>query len=553
MKRLLFFLLLVSSAHATTYTATDGGQSAVASAIALATNDGDIVIIPADNKTWASGVTVSKGITIQGAGGGWAKGSSTDSITIGTGSKTFNVQGGLGFVTSESVRAVQKSDGATNFMQGTVTSYTDNVTSGVLVVNVTSTGGSGTFNAWNFVQPGLTQITHNAGTSTLFTLNESSTNNIRVTGINFIRGTGTGRFVEIPSTSITNQPVVFTYCQFQELDTLNTPIVFHSSSKHGVVSHCYFHTGFNWTHGANVTAQAFSFDIQGGGSDANSQATWTQPSAWGMLDTNGNKCFYIEDCWIMGYWSQATNVDGGIRAVIRHTYYDNSGGSSHGIDSTCYGMRTLEEYNNTFIHDFIHIPSGCSGGGCTRISANIPYFWFQRGGSSIWHDNVFPSSTNQDYPTKAIVLTAEQLQRNIGPTSCWGAPGSGQVYPCPRQVGMGYTDGTHGTTLPQGNNCIAIYTGDPEPCYQWNNSGTGNYASPAINNYGCGNPNACPNCANQPDISTYIKVGRDWLNATKPSYTAYTYPHPLVAGPIILPPPKDLHVAKNLSLLGSPK
>lgn len=71
---------------------------------------------------------------------------STTSVTsnsIGTGSKSFTVQTGLGFVVGNAVRIANS---GTNYMSGDVTSYDSGT--GALVVNVTGTAGSGTYTSW---------------------------------------------------------------------------------------------------------------------------------------------------------------------------------------------------------------------------------------------------------------------------------------------------------------------------------------------------------------------------------------------------------------------
>lgn len=77
MKRWLFILALLlfaSEAQATTYVAASCSQADIAAAMALATSgatgysDGDTVSVPAGTCTWTTAVTVSKNITIQGAG-----------------------------------------------------------------------------------------------------------------------------------------------------------------------------------------------------------------------------------------------------------------------------------------------------------------------------------------------------------------------------------------------------------------------------------------------------------------------------------------------------
>jgi carbohydrate binding protein with CBM5/12 domain len=72
-------------------------------------------------------------------------GTSTTSLTIGTGSKTFNgVDTGLAYQVGNYVRASSSANGA-NFMEGVVTAYS----SGNITLNVTRVGGSGTLASWN--------------------------------------------------------------------------------------------------------------------------------------------------------------------------------------------------------------------------------------------------------------------------------------------------------------------------------------------------------------------------------------------------------------------
>lgn len=72
------------------------------------------------------------------------QGTSTSSVAIGTGSKTFSTQAGLGFSANQWVRVANSSS---NYMEATVSSYSGTT----LVINV-PTGraiGSGTFTSWN--------------------------------------------------------------------------------------------------------------------------------------------------------------------------------------------------------------------------------------------------------------------------------------------------------------------------------------------------------------------------------------------------------------------
>ena len=79
-------------------------------------------------------------------------GYSTTSNTIGTGSKTFTVPAGLGYLSGQAVTA-QSQGTPSAYMIGTITSYS----STTLVVNIPSTagstGGSGTFTDWAILGP----------------------------------------------------------------------------------------------------------------------------------------------------------------------------------------------------------------------------------------------------------------------------------------------------------------------------------------------------------------------------------------------------------------
>jgi len=72
------------------------------------------------------------------------KGTSTSSIAIGTGSKTFTTQAGKQFAAGQFVLVLSDAD-PTNYMHGQVTSYSGTT----LVVNVTNVGGSGTHTDWS--------------------------------------------------------------------------------------------------------------------------------------------------------------------------------------------------------------------------------------------------------------------------------------------------------------------------------------------------------------------------------------------------------------------
>lgn len=93
-------------------------------------------------------VTLSPGAT----GSGAFFGTSTTSLLIGLGAKTFTTQTALQFTEGQYLIASSDAN-AGNFMVGTVTSYATG--SGALVMNILTIGGSGTHADWNISITGI--------------------------------------------------------------------------------------------------------------------------------------------------------------------------------------------------------------------------------------------------------------------------------------------------------------------------------------------------------------------------------------------------------------
>jgi hypothetical protein len=85
---------------------------------------------------------------IQGPVGPTYAGTSTSSVAIGTGSKSFSTQSGRAYLVGDILRTSDQANSA-NYMVGTVSAY--DTTTGALTITVASgnTGGSGTITAWN--------------------------------------------------------------------------------------------------------------------------------------------------------------------------------------------------------------------------------------------------------------------------------------------------------------------------------------------------------------------------------------------------------------------
>lgn len=124
---------------------------------------GQVVKLSAGFYAWSGTLTIgTSNMTLRGAGAGFL-GKSASSVAVGTGTKTFTVQNRSYWTAGDPVR-VFSSAGASNYVDGTVTSYSGNsgLGGGTLVVNATTSGGSGTKTDWIIANTGWTVITSTA-------------------------------------------------------------------------------------------------------------------------------------------------------------------------------------------------------------------------------------------------------------------------------------------------------------------------------------------------------------------------------------------------------
>jgi hypothetical protein len=263
-------------------------------------------------------------------------------------------------------------------------------------------------------------------------------------------------------------------------------------------------------------------------------SSWTTASTMGTADTTGESNLYVEDNTFTKVLQAVLDPDDNCRIVIRHNTFDNSAMASHGADTSTFGNRHLELYDNTFI--FTN-HGDCDG----SQTANVPYFIFLRGGTGVITDNTgLQNMSSCAWGNKpALNMTVMNLQRNAGPNPCWGINTSGGAkYHAPRQIGFGYVTG-RGTDGNGRTNDQLTYVGDSEPLYIWNQSFT-----PVLSDYG--SEGSGGGCTGTPDVTkNYLVSGRDYFVGTaKPGYAKYTYPHPLRSG--AMPPPAQLAAPTNL-------
>jgi hypothetical protein len=466
------------------------GSAAKVKALHNAALNGDTIALPAGTFTWSTPVTISKGIKIQGAGSGRVEGTSTSSLAIGTGSKSFTVRSGStinGFTVGETVTAHQKYI-STNWMKGTVTSWNGTT----LVLNVTNTSGSGTIAVWVFEVDASTVLVSNAP-SPLFAITESASQSVEISGIRFLTpGASTNYTAEaiLVSPAINGKPVLTHDCRFSA--TSPTTEIRYAVNR-GVVYKCYFDRGFNWYDGGTNhldNSNGVHCELGQGGT------SWTSPNTMGDADTTGTSNLYIEDCFFTGFHLGAIDFSTSIRGVFRHNVLDNSSITIHGPDTSPEGMRHAEFYNCIGIFDgtFAH----------EDWVANMNYWITWRGGSGIVTDNTFDNIISWAWGQKGGTnLECQMINRNAGPYACWN-----NGYPVPHQTGQGYP---------------AL-----EGVYIWNNN-AGLLFGPT--------QYAPDECGHGYIVTDYIQPLRDYFASAKSGYTKYTYPHPARSGSQRPPPP----------------
>ena len=339
----------------------------------------------------------------------------------------------------------------------------------------------------------------------MFTITENTTNSIDISGIKFLWGTGDGGSYLQVNGSSGGKPVLFHDC-YGEMktghDTGETQPTFGSRWS--------ISRGVTWNN--SWAAFGFTQNNQPYGIFASSYNAWTSLSTMGTSDVNGVNNFYIEDSDFHAFLNSMDGDENG-KVVVRNCLFNNSGIGTHGADTSNYGVRHYEIYDNTFLWN------GYSNG----TSMNLTYYIFLRGGTGVITDNAITDITSVDYGNKAEIIAIDMnLQRNAGPNACWGANIAGNQYPTPRQVGMGRVTGTGVDGLGRSVDSIT-YVGDSEPLYIWNNTGTYVFS---VQDYGGSD------CTNPDSSANYIVAGRDYFNdgTAKPGYTKFTYPHPLRGG-----------------------
>lgn len=263
-------------------------------------------------------------------------------------------------------------------------------------------------------------------------------------------------------------------------------------------------------------------DLLGGISFVNTtsnSALWNKPDSMGagpdstgvnLGDPTGTLDTYVENCLFQDMDMACTNFDDNARTVIRHCTLNNATLNSHGQETSTWGNRHWEIYNNRFNYS---TQGKAYGGDSYPLNMNE---WFGvRGGTGVITNNVMEDIP---YNKLGILLTVFSINRQDS-IPCQTA------YPAAHQTGQGWSavsTAQYGHPVVSKDGTGAV----PDPIYIWNNTGTETTDPGYVGVY-----QFTPDeCGNNEKIGTFLQEGRDYfVNEARPGWAPYTYPHPLRA------------------------
>ena len=509
--------------------------------------------------TWTSGVTIGKGLTINGAGTSRiiARDNGTTSVTIGTGSKSFTIINYAPRFSSASITVGQTLQifnlgASTNWMQGTVTSW--NAGTGALVMSITSTNGSGSYTKWRVrtVPTTFTSIVQSIPGSTqvpLFTINQDTTASVYIGFMQFPVATTRQTVFQInnANTADTGYKTFIHDWWIQTDPSVGTP---GGAGTNPIEAATNQFVLYNFS-AESITYEQAAFAIPD--ITINRPNPWQVTDKWGAADTGGAQNSYVE----YGSWhAMGSSCDdtGGGMLVCRDSVYDNSAMSTHGAD-TGYGLgnRYMDIYNNTWWFD-------------SNGELPLAYWAYYRGGTTYFHDNIIPQASGS-YSPPDITLQIQNLRRDAGPDPCWGAgyaSPSGQNYFSPRQIGYGNVTGAGTTSYTgvspnpvftvSGSSDSVSYVGDLDPIYIYNNQrSVGGGATALIVSVSDYSPTT--GCTNFDTVANYIQLGREYYNTptlAKPGYSPFTDPFPGTVPTVQLTPSSENFGTVNTGSSSSP-
>jgi hypothetical protein len=286
-----------------------------------------------------------------------------------------------------------------------------------------------------------------------------------------------------------------------------------------LVHDCSFKSGTTFGYTVNVKCNGAIFwndTFVGDGPDTNAlgginfvcgkygaTSSWNTADTYGSLDATGLANSYVENCQFFDAPSSCTNFDDNVRVVVRNSAISNASFMSHGQETSPYGVRQIEIYNNNFTYS-----SSGTGPSGSPYPINMNDWMIWRGGAGVMFGNSMQAIPNKT----AINLAVFSITTGGGNAPCQTG------YPAARQVGQGWSPTSSAT---YGNPVVTLDgTGAvAEGVYVWGNTGT----------VTIGLDSESDACGNGQQVANYVQAGRDYFTSAKTGYTPYTYPHPLHA------------------------
>jgi hypothetical protein len=377
-------MVILSQAGAATVTAKSVALSDVGSAIRLA-SEGDTVIVPAGTASWTSTLTITKGITLQGATT-IAGTSSSPTVTDRTVILDDIPRESHGHPSPKQQQALPQKHAA--FSAGSALSRGQPRAASKSIPSIAARTGPNRAIIIVKLTPAqsfrLTGFTFRFG---------SVTTNADNGGVHLV---GT-----CPSTRIDQ-------CHFDQL--YDNPFIMTRGQIYGVVDHCVFDE-----RPRGLTFQVFH---DGWGGRTHGDGSWADSAYFGS-----EKFLFIEDNTFRnanGYLSVGIDSYGGGRYVARHNYLVDTPIGGHGTETTgrSRGVRAIEVYNNTCVWSLVQ-PRGQLRSG-TMLEFN-----------NVWTGDKNPGSTS----------THLTCYREYWPFPFWGGANGNNPLDSNDSHGL-YTSGT---------------------------------------------------------------------------------------------------------------
>jgi hypothetical protein len=235
----------------------------------------------------------------------------------------------------------------------------------------------------------------------LFSVTENTASHIVISDIKVASGSGASNVFYLKRAA-NGKAILIHDCWFEAGP--NNGIVIDGNTSRGVA----WNNSFDSSPFGTSSMLAYRMKDGDGSSMGNS---WTTPSTMGMADTSGENNFYLEDNDFHALGDGVMDLDDNSRTVIRNNFLNNSSGGTHGADTSTYGSRHFEFYNNI----------GSFQAYTDDTTPNLNWWVFIRGGTFVAFNNVLPALVSQDKGTKSdVLMTVMNLQKKRRPQSVLG-------------------------------------------------------------------------------------------------------------------------------------